>query len=151
MSGYLLDTDVVSMLSPSRGAVSARFLEWLERADAQARVFLSVVTVHEIEKGIAGLDRKGAGAKAAGLRGWLSGLIATFDDKILGLDVGTAALSGRLEAQAIAAGHGPGMADALIAGIAEANGLVVVTRNVKHFRPFGVAVLSPEDAAAGQA
>ena len=149
MSGYLLDTNVVSLLSPSRAEASDRFLEWLERADGEDRVFLSVVTIHEIEKGVALLDSKGASAKAAGLRVWLAGLIAAYDDKILGLDVAAASLSGRAEAKAVAAGHDPGMADAVIAGLAEAHDLTVITRNAKHFKPFGVRVASPDDSELG--
>jgi predicted nucleic acid-binding protein len=103
--------------------------------------------VHEIEKGITLLDHKGATARAAGLRGWLSGLIAGYNDKILGLDADTAAVSGRLEATAIAGGHNPGMADAITAGIAHAHDLIVVTRTIEHFRPFGVAVCAPDEVA----
>lgn len=147
MNGFLLDTNVVSMLSPSRREASDQFLAWLERADGEGLVFLSVVTIHEIEKGVALLDIKGAAAKAAGLRVWLSGLLATYDDKILSLDVPAASLSGRTEARAVAAGQAPGMADAVIAGIAEAHDLTVITRNVKHFRHFGIRVASPDDAS----
>ena len=125
MSGFLLDTNVISMLSPSAPDVPAPFLGWLERMDGEGRIFLSAVTVHEIEKGIALLDNKGATAKAAALRGWLFGLIAGYSDKILSLDTDAAAVSGRLEAGAIAGGHAPGMADAIIAGIAQAHDLVV--------------------------
>jgi toxin FitB len=147
LSGFLLDTNVISMLSPSRAEASAHFLEWLERMDGEGRIFLSAVTIQEIEKGIALLEHKGAAAKAAGLRVWLSGLIATYDDKILGLDACAAALAGRLEAKAISSGHNPGMADAIIAGIAKAHDLVIVTRNTKHFLPFGIGVASPDEAA----
>ena len=146
MSGFLLDTDVVSMLSPSRADASASFLAWLTRMDGEGRIFLSVVTIHEIEKGITLLEQKRAVAKAAGLRVWLSGLTATYADKILGLDVSAATISGRLEATAVAAGTDPGMADAVIAGIAKTQGLSVVTLNAKHFLPFGVPVLMPEEA-----
>ncbi len=149
MSGFLLDTNVVSMLSPSRAEASKPFLDWLEQADGEGRVFLSVVTIHEIEKGIALLDGKGATAKAAGLKVWLSGLLATYDDKILALDGPAASLSGRTEAKAVAAGHDPGMAEAVVAGIAEAHDLTVITRNVKNFRPFGIRVASPDDTAFG--
>jgi hypothetical protein len=45
--------------------------------DREGRVFLSVVTIHEIEKGIALLETQGATAKAAGLKLWLAGLVAT--------------------------------------------------------------------------
>ncbi len=146
MSGFLLDTNVISMLSPSRAEASARFLEWLERVDSEGRVFLSVVAIHEIEKGIALLEHKGATAKAAGLKVWLAGLVATYDDKILPLDASAAALAGQLEAKAISAGHDPGMADAAIAGIAKAQDLVIVTHNTKHFLPFGISVMTPDDA-----
>jgi predicted nucleic acid-binding protein len=77
----------------------------------------------------------------------LVGLIAGFADKILGLDADTATVSGRLEASAVASGHAPGMADAVIAGTAQVHELTVITRNVRHFLPFGVKVASPEDIA----
>ena len=133
MSGFLLDTNVISMLSPSRADASASFLEWLERMDSEGKVFLSVVTIHEIEKGISLLEHKGALAKAAGLRAWLSGLVVDYDDKILAVDTQAAALAGQLEAKAISAAYDTGMADATVAGIAKASNLVVVTRNTKHF------------------
>ncbi len=135
------------MLSPSRTDASRRFLEWLDGMDGEGRIFLSVVTIHEIEKGIARLEHKGSAAKAAALRIWLSGLVATHGDKILGLDAAAAVLSGQLEAKAISAGHDPGMADAMIAGIARAHDLVIVTRNVRHFLAFGVDVALPDEVA----
>ena len=146
MSGFLLDTNVISMLSPSRAEASPPFLEWLERVDSEGRVFLSVVTIHEIEKGIALLEHKGATAKAAGLKVWLAGLVATYDDKIIPIDASAASVAGQLEAKAISAGHDPGMADAAIAGIAKAHDLVVVTHNTKHFAPFGIGVATPDEA-----
>lgn len=145
MSGFLLDTNVISMLSPSASDIPTPFLGWLERMDGEGRIFLSSVTIHEIEKGIALLDHKGATAKATGLRVWLSGLIAGYSNKILSLDTDAAAVSGRLEADAIAGGRAPGMADAIIAGIARAHDLVVVTRNIRHFLPFGVDMSSPDE------
>jgi len=146
LSGFLLDTNVISMFSPYRAQASARFLEWLERMDGEGRVFLSVVAIQEIEKGIALLEQKGATAKAASLKVWLAGLIAIYDDKILPIDVSAASLAGQLEAKAISAGHDPGMADAAIAGIAKAQELVVVTRNTKHFAQFGIGMTTPDEA-----
>ncbi len=143
----MLDTNGVLMLSPARAEASARFLEWLERVDGEGRVFLSVVAIHEMKNGIALLEHKGAAAKAAGLRVWLAGLVATYDDKIIPIDAPAAALGGRLEAKAISAGHNPGMADAAIAGLAKARDLVVVTHNTKHFAPFGIGVATPDEAA----
>lgn len=136
------------MLSPFAPPLGERFIGWLDRKDGEGDIFLSSVTVHEIEKGIALLDHKGATVKAATLRGWLSGLIEVYGDKILSLDARAAALSGRLEAVALATGHAPGMADASVAGIAQAQDLIVVTRNTKHFMPFCIKVVSPEEACA---
>ncbi len=134
------------MLSPARAQPSGGFLEWLERADSEGKVFLSVVVIHEIEKGIALLAQKGATAKAARLETWLAGLVAAYDDKIIPVDVSAAALAGQLEAKAISAGHDPGMADAVIAGIAKAHDLMIVTLNTKHFLPFAVGVATPDEA-----
>ena len=150
MSGFLLDTDVVSMLAPSRADASASFIDWLERVDGDGRVFLTAVTIHEIEKGIALLEHKGAKATAAGLTTWLTGLVSTYTDKILSLDAAAAARAGQLEAKAIAAGHNPGMADSAIAGIALAHDLVIISRNTRHFMPFGVTVLSPSEAVTSK-
>jgi predicted nucleic acid-binding protein len=146
LSGFLLDTNVISMLSPVQAEASSGFLEWLERVDSEGRVFLSVVAIHEIEKGIALLEHKGATAKAAGLKVWLSGLVGAYDDKIISIDASVAAIAGQLEARAISAGHDPGMADATIAGIAKSQDLVVVTKNKKHFLPFGISLATPNEA-----
>ena len=59
MSGFLLDTNVVSVLAPSKSEASADFLTWLDRMDADGRIFLSVVSIHEIEKAIALLGYRG--------------------------------------------------------------------------------------------
>ncbi len=143
----MLDTNVISLLSPSQTGASTRFLEWLERMDSEGRVFLSVIAIHEIKKGIALLDHKGAALKSAGLKVWLAGLLASYDDKIIPIDADVAAFAGQLEAKAIAAGYDPGMAEAAIAGIAKGHGLTIVTLNTKHFAPFGISVTTPDDAA----
>ena len=147
MRGFLLDTDVISSLSPTRNAAPAQFLDWLAQMDSDGRLFLSVVSVHEIEKGVALLEGKGANQKASVLKTWLAGLVSTYGDRILGLDAMGASLSGQLEAKAIAAGHSPGMADAVVAGIAAAHSLTVLTLNIRHFLPFGVRVASPDEVA----
>lgn len=141
MTGYILDTNVVSLLSPAKGEASPTFLVWLDEADAKNALFLSAVTVHEIERGIALLDRKGATAKAKDLRRWMDGLLSTYEDRILPIDAAVAAISGQLEAAAVAEGHNPGMADALIAGTAKTHGLAVVTFNLRHFEQFGIDVM----------
>jgi predicted nucleic acid-binding protein len=145
LSGFLLDTNVVSLLSPSKGEASPKFIAWLEEADAARGLFLSAVTVHEIERGIVLLERKGATMKARDLRQWMDGLVSTYEDRILPIDAAVSAISGQLEAEALATGHNPGMADALIAGTAKAHDLIVVTRNQRHFAPFEVENMPAPD------
>jgi toxin FitB len=94
LSGFLLDTNVISILAPSKAEASGDFLTWLDRMDGDGRLFLSVVSIHEIEKGIALLDHKGATAKAASLKAWLNGLVSTYDDKIIGVTTKAAAMAG---------------------------------------------------------
>jgi toxin FitB len=137
----------VSMLAPTKAAASQSFVDWLQSQDAAGQLYLTVVTIHEIEKGIALLEHKGAVAKASALKVWLSGLISNYDDKILVIDAAAAAMAGQLEAQAIATGHNPGMTDAAIAGIAKVHDLVILTTNTRHFLPFGVKITSPDEAA----
>lgn len=146
MNGFLLDTNIVSMLSPSKMAGPSAFLEWLEEQDSREALFLSAVTVHEIEKGVRLLELKGSGRKAEAIRLWLVGLMSIYGDKILPLDTAAAKHSGEIEAKAVSEGHNPGMADAIIAGTAVAHELIVITHNLGHFRPLGVPVLSPEEA-----
>ena len=145
MSGFLLDTNIISQVY--RADVSARFTRWLNEQGALDAVYLSVVTVHEMEKGIRLLEHRGATARARSIRTWLRGLIAGYDSSVLAIDPEVAWLSGELEAIAIAAGHAPGAADAMIAGTARHHGLTVITRNLKHFQAFGIPVLTPDQVA----
>lgn len=142
MTAYLLDTNVVSLLPPSRTETATGLIAWLDKAEDTTEFFLSVVTVNEIERGIMLLERKGATAKANGLRRWMDGLFSTYEDRIPSIDAADSAMSGKLEAEAIASGHSPGMADALIAGTAKAHDLTVVTLNLRHFDHFPSLALS---------
>jgi predicted nucleic acid-binding protein len=145
VSGFLLDTDIISLVY--RADVSANFVRWLDEQGAIDAVYLSAVTIHEMEKGIGLLEHKGATAKARSIRIWLCGLIAGYDSSVLAVDAETAWLSGELEAIAIAAGHAPGAADAMIAGTAKRHGLTVTTNNLRRFQPFGIPVLTPDRVA----
>jgi len=147
LSGYLLDTNVISMFALSKGALFDDFGIWLQTADAKGELFLSVITVHEIAKGITKLRQKGATARAEELQFWLTGLVTDFGDKIIGCDIAVARAAGQMEGIANASGHSPGMADAIIAGTAAVHDLVVVTNNKKHFIPLQIPVQSPESLA----
>ena len=145
---FLLDTNAISMFSPSKASASDAFADWVNEQDQLDAIYLSVVTIHEIERGVRLLEVKGAKAKAAGIHMWLQGLIAGYGDHILPVDNDVALESGKLEAKAITAGHRPGAADAIIAGTASVHKLTVITANLKHFRPFGNPVKSPDQVAS---
>ncbi|WP_018237556.1 type II toxin-antitoxin system VapC family toxin [Ensifer sp. BR816] len=147
MTGYLLDTNAISMFSPSRATATPEFADWLEEQEQVSAVYLSAVTVHELEKGLRLLEARGARAKAAGIALFLQGLIAGYGDRILPVDADVAREGGKLEARAIAAGHNPGASDAMIAGTASFHRLTVITANLKHFHPFGIKVKSPVQVA----
>lgn len=147
MSGFLLDTNAISLFSPSKMGAMSAFAAWAEEQARLEMIYLSAITVHEIEKGIRLLEVKGATSKATIIDLFLQGLIAGYGDRILPLDPMTARESGKLEAKAISAGYSPGAADAIIAGTASIHGLTVITLNLKHFRPFGVPVKSPDELA----
>lgn len=146
MNGYLIDTNIISMLAPTKRAFSPDFVDWLKRAEADELLFLSVVTFHEIVRGIERLQLKGATAKATELRNWLDTVMTGYFDKILPIDLATAVLSGKLEARAIGRGGNPGMGDALIAATAKVHDLAVVTENRRDFALFGVFHLLPREA-----
>jgi predicted nucleic acid-binding protein len=148
LSGFLLDTNVISLLSPlKKVAISQAFVDWRDKQARTGSIYVSAVTIHEIERGARLLLHKGATNRAATIHKWLLELTAEYDANVLPLDGDVARLSGELEALAISAGHAPSPVDAMVAGTAKAYGLVVVTHNAKHFLPLGVDVMTPEQIA----
>jgi len=131
---YLIDTDVLSALRRPDG--NPEIVGWISGQRA-ADLYLSVVTVGEIERGIARQhSRDPAFADRLGV--WLDKLLRLYADRILPVDTPVARRWGHLTRE-----HGHGSADLLIAATALEHGLTVVTRNVRHFEPAGVAVLDP--------
>jgi predicted nucleic acid-binding protein len=141
VTGYLLDTNIISETAPARPKRDSSVVEWLEaRTD---RLFLSVVTVAEIEAGIAFAVRRAAHRKAALLAEWLDAVLDLYGSRVLPLTCATARASGTLFGEARSAGLAPGFPDIAIAATAAHHGLTVLTRNVRHFQPLGIAVLDP--------
>jgi predicted nucleic acid-binding protein len=140
--GYLLDTSVLSALSPDRRQSLPRgFAEWLlERSD---RLFVPCIAVAEIEQGISKLRRAGSEARAERLSPWLDELIGTHGERILPLDTRTSRIAGQMSEQALADGRHPGFPDIAIAALARSGNLLLLTRNLKHFIPLGVACADP--------
>lgn len=138
----MLDTSVVSVLAPGREAfVPTPFGQWLQ-AHHQA-LFLPSVAIAEMAQGIGKLRRAGGAERADRLDRWLDGLLAAYGDRILPLDAQAARLAGQISDEAQAQGRHPGFADVAIAAIAQHAGLLLLTRNLKHFQPLGVACADP--------
>ena len=129
---FLLDTDVLSALR--RRERNPEIARWV-RTQRTTDLYLSVVTVGEIERGIARQQRRDT-AFAQSLALWLDRLLDWYGERVLPVDIATARRWGRLSATL---GHDS--ADLLIAATALEHGLTVVTRNVRHFEPTGVPVL----------
>jgi predicted nucleic acid-binding protein len=140
--GYLLDTSVVSLLAPGREAFKATPLsDWLQ-AHHQT-LFLPAITIAEIAQGIGKLRRAGGTERADRLDRWLDGLLASYTERILPLDAHAARLAGQISDAANAQGCHPGFADVAIAALAQHAGLLLLTCNLKHFQPLGVACADP--------
>jgi predicted nucleic acid-binding protein len=135
---YLIDTNIVSELRKARtGKADRNVVEWAESVDA-AEMFVSAVTIQEIEIGILLAERKDA-AQGAVLRTWMDQhVLPAFADRILPVDAAVALRSASLHV------HAPRpYRDGLIAATALVHGMQVVTRNVSDFSPTGVDVLNP--------
>jgi toxin FitB len=110
-----------------------------------ASLFLSAVTVAEIEGGISKLQREGATHKSEDLAAWLETVLHLYGDRVLAFDAPTARIAGALSDRARGQGHAPGLADIIIAATAQHHGLTILSRNVRHFVPLGVPLLDPFD------
>ena len=130
---FLIDTDVLSALR--RRERNPKVVRWLE-AQRTPDMYISVVTVGEIERGITQQQRHNP-SFARELSIWLDRVLAWYSDRILPVDVATARRWGQLTATL---GHES--ADLLIAATALEHGLTVVTRNVRHFEPTGIPVVN---------
>src|SRR5258708_32979260 len=149
MSGYLLDTNAISILAPPPAAQNAlpshvaRFRTWVREHDDQ--LFSSPITLAEIQAGISQLERKGSARRAAALAHWLSAILQLYDSRTLPFTSSAALECGRLLNRAIGVGADAGFEDAAIAATAAVHDLTVVTAHTRHFEHFGVSFISPFD------
>ncbi|MET0606599.1 MAG: type II toxin-antitoxin system VapC family toxin [Beijerinckiaceae bacterium] len=135
---YLLDTNVVSELA--RRDADRRLLAWAGSL-AEEQVYLSVVTIAEIRKGIALLPQ---GKRRSSLDEWLrEGLLDRFRQRIVGVGVEIAELWGLLAAQARSKGAGFPAMDGFLAATALKHQFAIATRNTKDFSQLNVKVINP--------
>ncbi|MCJ2096775.1 type II toxin-antitoxin system VapC family toxin [Methylobacterium sp. J-072] len=138
---YLVDTNVLSAGAPTKAVPAADLIAWMDRNSAG--LFLSVVTIAEIEDGIAKSRREGASRKAHRLSDWLETLLHLYGGQVLPIDLAIARHIGCLADVARGQGHAPGLADLAIAATAQCHGWTILTRNGRHFRPLGVPAHDP--------
>jgi predicted nucleic acid-binding protein len=135
---YLLDTNVISEIRKGKRAnlgVQAFFRQITGNRD---KVFLSVITVGELRRGVELIRHRGDHAQANQLEQWLKQILDGYQDNIIGIGADDAQLWGRLRVP-----HPENELDKLIAATALLYGLTVVTRNVDDFRGTGVKLLNP--------
>jgi len=138
---FLVDTNVISAAAPARRAARLDVVAWMDRN--AGLLFVSVVTVAEIEDGIAKARRTGATRKADDLGWWLETLLHLYADRVLPLDVPAARFAGVLADRARGAGFDMGFPDLAIAATAHVHSLTVLTRNIRHFGRLPVPVCDP--------
>jgi predicted nucleic acid-binding protein len=141
MSGFLLDTNCISELLSVKP--EPRVLEWMEAAE-EGLLYLSVLTLGEIRKGLASLPQS---KRRTHLETWLEiELQARFSGRILPIDAAVADRWGVVAAEAKRKGKALSTIDALLAATALHYNLTVVSRNVSDFANTQVPLLNPWEA-----
>ena len=141
MSGFLLDTNCISELVRPRP--EPRVLEWMEAVD-ETLLYLSVLTVGEIRKGLAGLAQS---KRRTLLENWLEvELQPRFSGRIVSIDTAIADRWGLLTAEAKRNGKPLSIIGGLLAATALQHNLTVVSRNTSDFANTHVPVLNPWEA-----
>jgi len=135
---YILDTNVVSELRKIRaGRADPQVARWADGVDAGS-LYLSVITVLELDLGVLQLERKDS-RQGAVLRAWLDTQVLTeFSERVFPIDTEVARRCAGLHVPDPRAER-----DALIAATALVHGMTVVTRNLADFAATGAPLLNP--------
>jgi predicted nucleic acid-binding protein len=131
---FLLDTDILSALRKRQR--NPRLMSWIS-AQRDADLFLSAITIAEIERGIFQASRTDPKFSEE-LARWLDRVLEHYGDRILPFDCHAARRFGALSARI-----GNDSPDLMIAAIALDRGLTVATHNLRHFVPTGVTTVDP--------
>jgi predicted nucleic acid-binding protein len=138
MRMYLLDTNVISELRKKTKMNFGVQKFFRQLVESREQVFLSVITVGELRRGVELVRHRGDVQQARQLENWLDSLLDDYRDYILDITTDVAQLWGKLRAP-----HPQNSIDKQIAATALIHDLVVVTRNQKDFVKTGVRVLNP--------
>lgn len=135
---YLVDTDVISNARKRTHANAGVRRFFRDAAKQKIPLFLSAITIGELRQGVEAVRHRGDLAQATRLSRWLGTVTSEYADAILPFDEEIAQLWGRLRVP-----HAENPLDKQIAATALIYNLTVVTGNVRHYEPTGVAVLNP--------
>lgn len=135
---YLVDTNIISEIRKRTNANAGVREFFRQTIKERAEVYISVVTVGELRRGVELIRHRGDTRQAVRLETWLEQLLADYGDAVLDIDREIAQLWGRLRAP-----HPEHALDKLIAATALLYDLTVVTRNERDFKATGVRVLNP--------
>jgi predicted nucleic acid-binding protein len=136
---YLIDTNIISMLDPRRHPHAPALISWLRRNGAS--LFLSVMTISEMDAGVLKLRRQGKDERADEIARLVASILTDFSDRVLGVDLETArhvARLGELTHQQPVA-----LSDLIIAATAARYGLIVLTRNLGEFSRLALPARDP--------
>lgn len=135
---YLLDTNIISELRKVKsGKADINVVTWANKQSVSS-LYLSAITILEIETGILLIERKDK-KQGSALRDWLEGhVIPSFMGRILPIDTAVAQKCAKLHVPDPKSDR-----DALIAATALVHGMTVVTRNVDDFKGTGVVLINP--------
>ncbi|HXI42838.1 MAG TPA: type II toxin-antitoxin system VapC family toxin [Bryobacteraceae bacterium] len=140
MSRFLLDTNIISELIKPKP--EAKLTGWVESADEDL-LYLSVLTVGEIGKGIAAMEQ---GRRSAAIQSWgETDLKPRFSGRVLPIDEATAARWGAITGAAAAQGITVPVVDGLLAATALQHNLTLVTRNTKNLAGTNAPAFNPWD------
>ncbi|MGA1127756.1 MAG: type II toxin-antitoxin system VapC family toxin [bacterium] len=132
---YLLDTNIISEIRKGPRC-HPNVAAWYSNLEEES-LYLSVLVLGEIRKGIEGLRGRDAG-KANVLDLWLEQLQISFQSQILSVDIAISQEWGRLSSL-----HTVPVIDGLLAATATAHRLVLVTRNTQDFADLGIQLINP--------
>lgn len=136
---FLLDTNIVSLLDARRQKHVLPLIEWIERNGAF--LYLSMMTVAEVEAGILKLKRERKLQRANELTLFLQRVLADFGDHVLPMDALTAITVAQLSEEARP--HVVELADLIIAATARRHGLTLLTANTRHFERLAIPLINP--------